>query len=101
MSKNKKHQTTTDKVTETARKSGFLLMAAVATMGMVELPNHPDKRAILPQQPAFAMAVDSGSEPDHTPSQMRREQREETGPHYMSYSVSQRTPSRSGGAGGQ
>src|SRR5512146_2511707 len=100
MSKNKKHQTTTDKITEAAKRSGFLLMAGAATLGMLEFPDQPDKRAIMPQQPALAMAVNNGQEPGQAANQMRRE-REEVAPHYMSYSVAQRTQSRSGGPGGQ
>lgn len=93
MPKNKKAPTTTDKITEAARQSGFLLMAAAATLGMLELPDHPNRQVIASSQPVFAAVRnpdDQGSA-----NQMRRE-RDETVPHYMSYSVAERTPSRSG-----
>lgn len=95
MPKNKNAPTTADKIAEAARQSGFLLMAAAATLGMLELPDHPNGRAIVvPNQPAFAMATHSPADPGQA-NQLRRE-RDETVPHYMSYSVAQRTPSRSG-----
>ena len=95
MSKNKKNQKATDKITEAAARSGFMLMAAAATLGMLELPEHPNNRIVMPNQPVFAMAVQNGEEPGQAANQMLRE-REEVAPHYMSYSVAQRTPSRSG-----
>lgn len=96
MSKTKKHQTTTDKITETAKQSGYLLMAAAATLGMLELPEHTARQSVIvPNQPVFAMAAQNGQEPGQAGNQMRRE-REEVAPHYMSYSVAQRTPSRAG-----
>lgn len=95
MSKNKKHQTSVDKITDTALRSGYLLMAGAATLGMLEFPDHLKREAVVPNQPVFAMAVQNGQEPGQAANQMRRE-REEVAPHYMSYSVAQRTPSRSG-----
>ena len=69
-------------------------MAAAATIGMLEMPEHPDKRVVVPHQPAFAFATENGgnNQQDNT---LRRE-REEAGPHYISYSVAQRTPGRTG-----
>jgi len=95
MSKNKKNPTPVDKITEAATRSGFMLMAAAATLGMLELPEHPDKRAIVPTQPVFSEVAPTGQEQGQTDNTMRRE-REEVAPHYMSYSVAQRTQSRSG-----
>jgi hypothetical protein len=82
------------RLAEVATKSGIVLMAAAATIGMLELPEHPDKRVVVPHQPAFAFATENSdnNRPDNT---LRRE-REETGPHYISYSVAQRTPGRTG-----
>ncbi|HUY85416.1 MAG TPA: hypothetical protein VMU97_02780 [Candidatus Dormibacteraeota bacterium] len=94
MSKNKNSQTTADKITEAARQSGFLLMAAAATLGMLELPEHPNSKIVLTSQPVFAFASHNVEDQGQA-NQMRRE-RDETVPHYMSYSVAQRTPSRSG-----
>ena len=61
----------------------------VATLaGLVEMPDRPFKVALL--APAYATAGESkGANP------LRRE-REESGPHYISYSATQRTPGRTG-----
>ncbi len=66
-------------------------MAAAATLGMIELPTSPDKKLIVPNQPVFAMATQNTEQ--NNP--IRRE-REETGPHYINYSVTQRTVGRTG-----
>ena len=68
-----------------------MLMTAAAVTGMIELPNHTNSRIIVPSQMAFAAA----SENEELNNPLRRE-REESAPHYISYSVNQRTPSRSG-----
>lgn len=65
-------------------------MTAAATVGMLELPDHPNARIVVPSQPAL-VAVTSGE--DTNP--LRRE-REETAPHHISYSETQRTPGRTG-----
>lgn len=71
-------------------QAGLVLMTAAATIGMVELPEHPNK-VIVPNQPVFAVATDT----NERGSTLRRE-REETAPHYISYNTSQRTPGRTG-----
>lgn len=81
-----------DQLAELARQTGLLLMTTAVTLGMLELPEHPNSRVVVPGQPAFALAENSEVNPDNP---MRRE-REDTGPHYVSYSVTERTPSRSG-----
>jgi hypothetical protein len=92
--KTKKSKTATDKLTEAAKQGGILIMAAAATLGMLELPDHTAARAVVvPNQPAFAMAS-RNIEDQGQASQILRE-RYEAAPHYISYSVSQRTPSRS------
>ena len=94
MSNKTKTKTNLDKASDFAQQAGLLLMTAAATIGMVELPHHPDKRNIIvPNRPAFAVAPQSGEQG----STLRRE-REETAPHYVSYNVSQRTPGRTGRA---
>lgn len=84
----------TEKLSETAKQAGFLLMATAATLGMLELPAQPDRRVIVLNQPAFAFANDSFDKGAQT-NPIRRE-REETAPHYSSYSVIQRTVARAG-----
>ncbi len=90
--KNKKTNTTAENLNTVAMQAGLLLMTAAATLGMVELPEHPNK-VIVSSQPIFAMSSNS-SDSDH-PNPLRRE-REETAVHYVSYSVAQRTPGRTG-----
>lgn len=69
-------------------------MTLAATVGMVEVPEqHNQKVAIMPVQPTLAFAT-PGAE-NQEPNPVRRE-REETGPHYISYGVNQRTPGRTG-----
>jgi hypothetical protein len=93
MSKTKTNvNTSADQLGDFAQKAGFVLMTVAATIGMFEMPDHPNKRAIVPTQPAFAYAPAAGEENNNP---LRRE-REEAGPHYVSYSVNQRTPGRTG-----
>jgi hypothetical protein len=90
MSKTKNQATTSDKVLDLAQQAGIVLMSAAVTLGMLELPEHPNSKIILPNQPALAVA---GQNSDNNP--IRRE-REETAPHFISYSEVQRTPTRAG-----
>jgi hypothetical protein len=75
-----------------AEYTGMTLMTLAATLGMLELPDHPNSRVIVPNQPAFAFANDSSLQQLNP---LRRE-REESAPHYISYSEVQRTPGRYG-----
>ena len=68
-------------------------MTAAATVGMLELPEHPNSKIVTPSQPSFAMAIENSEQTNP----IRRE-REETAPHFISYNVTQRTPARSGRA---
>jgi hypothetical protein len=81
-------------ITDVAANTGILLMTAAVTLGMVEVPEHPDKRAIVPVRPAFAFA-NATAEREAQGNQLRRE-RDEVHPHYVGYSVNQRTPGRTG-----
>ena len=90
----KKEKNTSQKINEVAKQAGIALMAMAATLGMLESPEHPNARIILPNQPSFALAnvnVQFGG----GGNQMIRE-REEAAPHYIDYSTVQRTVSRSG-----
>ncbi len=82
---------TTESLQTLSHQMGLLLMTAAATFGMLELPAHPNSKVIVPVQPAFAQ-VTASSEGNNP---LRRE-REESAPHYISYSVAQRTPGRTG-----
>ena len=91
MSKTNILNKTTDNVSKFAAQTGLLLMTAAAVSGMIELPNHENSKIVLPNQPSFSFAEggDEGVNP------LRRE-KEESAPHFISYSVYQRTPGRSG-----
>lgn len=67
-------------------------MSVAVTLGMLEMPDRA-ARVVLPTRPVFAWANESSNQ--HDQNTLRREN-EETEQHYISYSVAQRTPSRSG-----
>jgi hypothetical protein len=92
--KTKNQPTTTDKISQAAMQGGLVLMAAATTLGLMEVPHDPDKRVIIPGQPVFAVAHDTGAHP--AGSQDIRRERDEVHPHYHGYSVAQRTPGRTG-----
>jgi len=92
--KTKNNQPNLDTLSLAAKQAVVVLMTVAATFGMIDLPAQPDKRAIMPLQPAFGWVGETANR-EVQPTQLRRE-REETGPHYVSYSVTQRTPSRTG-----
>lgn len=79
-----------DQLGKIAGQAGLILMTAAVTLGMLELPDHTNAKIVLPSQPAFAFA---GDNEENNP--VRRE-REESAPHFISYSEVQRTASRSG-----
>ena len=70
---------------------GLVLMTAATTFSMLELPDHAKAQVIVPSRAVFAFANENTDQNN----QLKRES-EETGPHYISYAESQRTPSRSG-----
>ncbi len=82
---------------EVAKNTGLVLMALAATIGMVELPEHPNSKIIINAQPVFAFATENIAENTASESKSsQRREREEAGPHYVSYSAAQRTPGRTG-----
>lgn len=91
--KTKKSNQQVEKLSHIAQQAGLMLMTAAATLGMLEAPDKVNSKIVVPNQPSFAFAENNIEDSMNNP--IRRE-REETGPHYISYSVSQRTPSRSG-----
>lgn len=82
----------TEMLTEAAQRIGLAAMSAALVLSVVELPDDA-KRVILPNRPSPVWANAGGENSENNP--IRRE-REETAPHFISYSVVQRTPSRSG-----
>jgi len=85
------NKTKMNHLSDTARQASYILMAGAATLGMLELPDHLGSRITVPAQPAFAWANSNDLQPGNS---IRRES-EEVAPHYISYSVTQRTPARS------
>lgn len=83
-------KTNSNKIVQLSQQAGLLLMSAAVTLGMLELPDRAT-RIVVPNQPAFAWA----NEKEQNQNTLRRES-EETEQHYISYSVAQRTPARSG-----
>lgn len=92
MSKTKKSKSPATALTETGQRLGLVAMGAAMALSLLEAPNDL-KRVILPSQPApvWANAGENGG----NDNPIRRE-REETAPHFISYSEIQRTPTRSG-----
>jgi len=90
--KTKNATTVSNRVTQAAGQAGILLMTAAVTMGMLELPDR-SARIVLPTQPVFAWANENTQ--INNQNAIRRSS-EETEQHYISYSVAQRTPARSG-----
>lgn len=91
--KTKNTKTPSEQLSALAQQAGLMLMTAAVTIGMVELPEHGSSKVVVPNQPAFAFAHDNNQ--DNLNNPLRRE-REEAGPHYISYNVNQRTPGRTG-----
>jgi hypothetical protein len=77
-----------EQLNQLATGTGLALMTAAVMTGMVEMPDHGVARAVLPLQTALAPVPTAASD-----NPLRRE-REESAPHYISYSVAQRTPGR-------
>jgi hypothetical protein len=92
--KTKKTKTPTETLVDLTQQAGLLLMTAAVTIGMVELPEHANNKIIVPNQPSFAFANNNSGEAN--PNNPLRREREEAGPHYISYNIAQRTPGRTG-----
>lgn len=86
-------KTNTKSLEQISQNIGLVLMSAAATFGMLELPDHPNAKVVVPNQPVFAFATQLSEEGNNN---VLRREREESAPHYISYSVTQRTPGRTG-----
>jgi len=82
-------QKSSENLARLAEQAGILLMTAAAVTGMLELPDHPNNKIIVPGQPSFTLA----SENDELNNPIRRE-KEESEPHFAGYSITRRTPSK-------
>lgn len=74
---------------------GIFLMSAAATFGMLEMPDHGRAQIVVPSRAIFAFAGESNTPEPANANSIRRE-RDDVETHYVSYSETQRTPSRSG-----
>lgn len=88
--KNKK-QSLTQKLMNLGAQSSVVLMAAATTVGVMDMQSNQRVKVIVPNQPTFAYETEN----TETNNPIQRE-REESAPHYISYNVAQRTPSRHG-----
>jgi hypothetical protein len=82
--------TNQQKLINLSKQIGIVMLSIGTTLGMLDSPDHA-RGVVVPSQPAFAYATFSNDRN----SPIRRSS-EETEQHYVSYSVSQRTPERSG-----
>jgi hypothetical protein len=78
-------------VGQIAQHVGLVLMTAAATVSMLDLPDKPKVPVTVSNSPAFAPIAQN----IENTNPLRRE-REESAPHYISYNINQRTPSRAG-----
>lgn len=90
----KTNNSTLQQIGNASQQVGLLLMTAAVTLGMVEMPEHLNGKIVLPAEAVYSQVGGAGAN-DETNSTLRRE-KEESGPHYVSYSSIQRTHARSG-----
>lgn len=88
--KNKKISNT-QKLRNIGTQAGVMLMAAATTVGVMDMQDHQSIKVVVPNQPTFAFETEN----TELNNPILRE-REESAPHYISYDVAQRTPSRHG-----
>lgn len=99
MANKTKNKTPANQIQSVVANTGLLLMTAAAATLMLEVPEqHNERRAVLTPQPAYAAPGQIADREMHTSNNEMRRERDETHPHYASYSVTQRTPGRTGRA---
>jgi hypothetical protein len=81
----------TQQLRNLASQASIMLMAAATTLGVMDMQDHQSIKVVIPNQPTFAFETEN----TELNSPILRE-REESAPHYISYDVAQRTPSRHG-----
>jgi hypothetical protein len=91
MSIKNKQKSLTQKLQNLGAQASVVLMAAATTVGVMDMQEHQGIKVIVPNQPTFAYETENTE--SNNPVQRERE---EVAPHYISYDVSQRTPSRHG-----
>ena len=80
-------------LTKISSQIGIVLMSVATTFGMVEINNHAKAQILVPARAVFA-SENQITQNSNNSSILR--DREEIAPHFISYSETQRTPSRSG-----
>jgi hypothetical protein len=91
MSNIKTIATSSFELAKIAEKATIIIMTLAAVFGLVDIPSRVSTRAVVPGAPVFSMSLVN----TELNNPMRRE-KEEAGVHYVSYSETQRTQSRSG-----
>ena len=98
-----KQKTVLDKATDAVQDfagdamqaTQHLGMAAMTTAALISMVAHDEsKKVLVPTQPVLAIADENNVA--NNPIRREKENNEETGAHYVSYTVAQRTPARSG-----
>lgn len=92
--KTKTNKNTLEQITDASQQVGLLLMTAAVTLGMVEIPQHPNSKIVLPAEAIYAQVGGAGAGEENNGT-LRRE-KEEHGPHFVGYSNIQRTHARAG-----
>lgn len=82
----------TDQLAQVGQSTGMLVMLAATTLGLVEV-EHQAIKAVVAAQPVFGFMNETVN---HEDMSTQRREREESGPHYTSYGIAQRTPGRTG-----
>lgn len=96
VTKNKKSQAKLkERLQVVSAHISFILMASAATVMTLEgLQHRENHRVVMPSQPSQVHA----QVPHEIGGGHERREREETGPHFISYGASQRTAARAGRA---
>jgi len=98
-----KQKTVLDKATDAVQDFAGDAVQATQNLGMVAMTTAAvismvaqgeAKKIVLPTQPVLSIADDNTAA--NNPIRREKETNEETGAHYVSYTVAQRTPARSG-----
>ena len=91
MSIKNKNQSISEKLANIGTQAGVVMMAAAATVGVMDMQGHERIKVVIPNQPIFA--YETNNTESNNPIQRERE---EVAPHFISYNVTQRTPGRHG-----
>ncbi|HUA13637.1 MAG TPA: hypothetical protein VL989_04000 [Candidatus Sulfotelmatobacter sp.] len=91
--KTKIEKTTLEKMSQLSTQLGVLLMSVATTVGMIEINNHVKTQVLTPAR--AVVSSENQVEENYNSSNLVKD-RDDVAPHFISYSETQRTPSRSG-----